>query len=231
MIRAAVLCPSPPLLFRELGGIADPVADLRAACRAALDGVLSHGVDSVVLVAGVADPARIAAGSIDAGASPDVRRFGTAGVRTGPGLPLPLGVGRRLLDDAGWTGSTELVGLGLDASSEELREVASALTSRSDRTAVLLLGEGSARRVAGGPGALDERAFAFDAGVVRALDAGDASALAGLDADLARDLLVGGRSSLRLLGELGLVVAPVVTRIDHEGDPYGVEYVVATWRW
>jgi hypothetical protein len=35
-----VVCPHPPLLFRELGGLADPVAELRAAARASLRAAL-----------------------------------------------------------------------------------------------------------------------------------------------------------------------------------------------
>ncbi len=36
MSTPVVVCPHPPLLLRELGGLADPVADLRASCRAAV---------------------------------------------------------------------------------------------------------------------------------------------------------------------------------------------------
>jgi len=221
----AVLCPQPPLLFRELGGLADPVAALRAACLATLRDTLAAGPD-VVVVAGAAD------GPVDPGGRPDVRRWGTTGERTGPGLPLALGVGRRLLDDAGWTGPTELVGLDVDADGADLRELAAALAARPGRVLLLLLGEGSARRDPKGPGTLDERAFPYDGRLLTALRDGDAHALATLDPTLARDLMVLGRASLRLLGEVGLRAdGPPAADVAYADDPFGVMYVVATWRW
>jgi hypothetical protein len=221
----AVLCPQPPLLFRELGGAADPVAALRAACLTTLREALADGPD-VVVVAGAVD------GPVDPGGRPDVRRWGTTGERTGPGLPLSLGVGRRLLDDAGWTGPTELVGLDVDADDADLRALAAALAARPGRVLLLLLGEGSARRDPKGPGTLDERAFPFDDGLLAALRDGDAHALAALDPTLARDLMVLGRASLRLLGEVGLHTdGPPAADVAYADDPFGVMYVVATWRW
>jgi hypothetical protein len=81
-VIAAVLCPHPPLLLRELTGQADPAAELRAACLSALAAVLSPNVDRVHLV-GALDP-------------------------RGPWSPgdasLSVTVGQRLLDQAGWTG-------------------------------------------------------------------------------------------------------------------------------
>ena len=221
-----VLCPHPPLLFRELGGLADPVAELRTACTDALRAALDLRPDRFIVVAAVPDPA-----SVDQG-GPDVRRFGTTGPHTGPGLPLGLGVGRRLLDEAGWTGPAELIGLDVDDGRDVLATLARTLAEREERTVVLLLGDGSARRDAKGPGTLDERAFGFDARVVDALRRGDARALAELDPALAGELMVAGRAAFRLLGELGLVVpGPVVAEVIHASDPFGVLYLVAAWSW
>ena len=50
MIIAAALCPSPPLLVRELTG-ADPVAaDLREACAAAVGALLAARPEVIVVV-------------------------------------------------------------------------------------------------------------------------------------------------------------------------------------
>jgi len=222
-----VLSPHPPLLFRELGGLADPVADLRAACLATLGRALARRPDRVVVATAVPD-----AGAVHVGGLPDVRRFGTTGARTGPGLPLGLGVGRRLLDDVGWSGRTDLVGLDLDAPRAALTQLAQDLVAAPDRTVVLLLGDGSARRDATGPGMLDHRAFAFDAAVVDAVRHCDARALADLDTALAEELMVLGRTALRLLGEIGLAAgAPATAEVAHESDPFGVLYLVASWSW
>ena len=227
----AVLCPHPPLLFRKLGGLADPVAELRAACAAAVRAALDLRPEKVVVVAAVPDPASVAQDGV-----PDVRRFGTADPAadpaTGPGLPLALGVGRRLLDEAGWRGPTELVGIDLDPDREALAALARRLTQPGERTVVLLLGDGSARRDAKGPGTLDERAFGFDARVVDAVRRGDARTLADLDPVLADELMVLGRAAFRLLGELGLArPGPVAAEVVHESDPFGVLYLVAGWTW
>ncbi len=222
-----VLCPQPPLLFRELGGLADPVPGLRAACLASLGAALELRPERVVVVAAVPDPA-----SVDQDGVPDVRRFGTTGPTTGPRLPLALGIGRRLLDEVGWRGPTELVGLDVEAGRDALADLARRLTGDAQRTVVLLLGDGSARRDAKGPGALDERAFGFDARVVDAVRRGDARTLAELDPALADELMVLGGATFRLLGEIGLAVpAPAVGEVVHESDPFGVLYLVAVWAW
>jgi hypothetical protein len=234
MSLTTVLSPHPPLLFRELGGLVDPVADLRAACLGALRAALDDGPEVVVVVGPVDD-----LGSVDADAAPDVRRFGTTGPpfetlgreRIRQGLPLSLGVGRRLLDDAGWTGPIELRGLSVDAGSGELRATARDLVGRPGRTLVLALGDGSARRDATGPGTLDERAPGFDARIAAALRDGDAETLAGLDVALAQELMVLGRSTLRLLGELGRLRDVTRAGVGHDSAPYGVGYLVATWSW
>ena len=226
-----VLCPHPPLLLRELTGATDVGADLRTACLAAVRGLLEPTPDVVVVVGG-AESARL----WDASLPPDVRRFGTTADRTlpgaGPALPLSLGVGRRLLDEAGWAGTTKLVSLPWDAADGELDTLVEQLrdlAGRSGSVALLLLGDGSTRRGDKAPGFLDPRAFPFDDAVAQALTDGGAPALRGLDVDLARDLMVGGRSVLRLLGTLGLPDGPETADLSYRDDPFGVSYFVARW--
>jgi hypothetical protein len=222
-----VLCPHPPLLHRELGGLADPVAELRAACTTALRSLLDAGPETVAVV-GPTDTA----GSWDPALRPDVRRFGTTGERSSrQGLPQSLGVGRRLLDDAGWTGPTLLLGLPDDATPGDLEAVVDELRerSRSGSLALLLLGDGSTRRGDKAPGFLDPRAFPFDDAVASALDGGDAAALRALDTGLARELMVDGAPVLRLLGTLGVAGGVQGSELAYRDDPHGVSYFVARW--
>ncbi len=227
MILAATLLPHPPLLFRRLGGVQDPVADLRAESLAAVRWATTDA-DRVVVV-GPGDEARRWPADAPAG----MHRFG--GDRepgpSGERLPLSLGVGASVLRDAGWSGPAELVSIGWDAGSAEVDALADALAEGPGRTALLLLGDGSARRGQKAPGYLDDRAFGFDDAVAAALAAGDAAALAGLDAELAAELMVLGRSTLRLLGAVALRVPEAVTGpvLTYRGDPFGVSYFVATW--
>jgi len=223
-VRVA-LCPHPPLLLRELTGSVDAVPALREACRAAVADLTARPPAEVVVV-GAADRA----GPVDAGLALDVRRFGTTGPRTAPGAALPqsLGVGRRLLEEAGWRGPTSFRALRWDAGADELTALAEDLLNRPG-AALLLLGDGSARRSEKAPGFLDERAFGFDDAVAAALASGDPGSLRDLDVALAGELMVGGRSVLRLLGLLGDRRRPAAAALTHREDPYGVSYLVARW--
>lgn len=223
MSLPAVLVPHPPLLVRPLSGAQDVAAGLRAACLDALTGVLATRPETVVVVGGD-DIGR----QWPPDTPVDVRRFGTTGPRTGPGLPGSLGVVRWLLDEAGWTGPTELHAVAWDAPDAALDELAGRLRGRQG-IALVLAGEGSARRGEKAPGYLDDRAFGFDDSVAEALDKGDAETLRDLDADLARELMVTGRSVLRLLGRLAGERAPERAGLSHREDPFGVDYLVATW--
>jgi hypothetical protein len=224
VIRAAALCPHPPLLFRELTGRQDVASSLRAACVAVLQAAVADA--DVAVVVGGADRTR----TWDASLPPDVRRFGGTGPRTGSGLPLSLGVGARLLDLAGWTGPVERVGLAWDAGPVEVRELVDGLSRRPEQLALLVLGDGSARRGDTAPGYLDERAFPFDDEVARALAEGDARALLDLDAALADELMVLGASAFRLLGAAG-TAGPGAVRatLAHREAPFGVSYFVCLW--
>lgn len=227
MSTPVVLCPHPPLLHRELGGLADPVAELRAACNAAVRSLLEGGPETVAVVGPTETP-----GTWDPALRPDVRRFGTTGERSSQaGLPQSLGVGRRLLDDAGWTGPTLLVGVADDAAPGDLDAVVDELRERcgSGSFALLLLGDGSTRRGDKAPGFLDPRAFPFDDAVALALADGDPAALRDLDAGLARDLMVDGGPVFRLLGTLGVAAGVEASELSYRDDPHGVSYFVARW--
>lgn len=230
MTLPVVLCPHPPLLFRELGGAADSVVELREACATAVAALVGAQPDVVVVVGGADSH-----GSFHPAARPDVRRFGTPAPRetTTERLPLSLGVGRRLLDEAGWTGPTRLAALPWRASSADLDVVLDELLGPADpddRIGLLLLGDGSARRGEKAPGFLDPRAFPFDDELAQALANGDGTALRDLDPELADELMVGGGSVFRLLGHLAARAGqPRRADLTYRADPFGVSYFVARW--
>jgi hypothetical protein len=225
VIVAAVVCPHPPLLLRELSGAADAVPELRAAAHDALASALATRPEAVVVVGG-ADTG----GEWDRSLPVDAHGFGTPGAPHVAGLPLSLGVARRLLDETGWAGPLHLHTLSWDAGPEAVAEVARTVAALEGRVVLLVMGDGSSRRGEKAPGYLDERAFAFDDEVGRALAQGDAAALAGLDRGLAEELMVLGRAAFGVLGE---VVATSggrpVCRVLYRDDPYGVMYTVALW--
>jgi hypothetical protein len=119
-----------------------------------------------------------------------------------------------------------------DAGPAELSAVARGLADGPDRVALLVLGDGSASRGEKAPGYLDPRAFDVDDAVAAALEKGDGDALVGLDADLARAVMLLGRPALGVLGRAAATVgAPVRARLLHRDDPFGVMYLVALWEW
>ena len=104
-------------------------------------------------------------------------------------------------------------------------------TNAADDTALLVLGDGSARRSEKAPGYLDERAEGFDAGIAAALASGDPARLAALDAALGGHLLAAGvdawhRTAVRLEGGGSGAFHAEVT---YDDAPFGVGYFVATW--
>lgn len=94
--------------------------------------------------------------------------------------------------------------------------------------ALLVLGDGSARRSVTAPGHLDERAASFDAAVAAAMGDGDAEALAELDRDLGASLLATGVPAWRVAGSL-LSARSYQATLLADVAPYGVGYFVASW--
>jgi hypothetical protein len=181
-------------------------------------------------------------GPFEAGARGSLRAYGVAvdvgeadgdGAEGGdarPTLPLSLTVGRWLLARAGATGGAPqvlLFGVAADADRDRCVEVGAALAGRAARVGLLVMGDGTGRRTPK-PGYLDSRAEPFDAVVAEALAAGDPSGLAGLDVDLAEELLVQGRAAWQVLAGAadGQRWQGEVT---YDAAPYGVGYLVATW--
>ncbi len=137
--------------------------------------------------------------------------------------PMGVRVPRALLAEAGWAGDTawRTPDADLDA---DLEPGAGAV--------LLVMANGSARRGEKAPGHLDERCFAFDDALERALVSADPGRLRSLDADLGDDLMAAGTRCLHRLGEAlegrspGADRPPEVT-VHWAGDPYGVQYWVA----
>ena len=143
-------------------------------------------------------------------------------------LPLALTVGAWLVRDALGPMSGAMafsVGPEFDrsAAAVELLRLA-----EESEIALLVMGDGSARRSIAAPGHLDDRAQAFDAAVATALASGDAETLADLDVELGAELMSVGVPAWRAAGSL---LAASAYRADLLADvaPYGVGYFVARW--
>jgi hypothetical protein len=231
VIVAAAVCPSPPLLAAPLTGQADILPDLRAACAAAVTRLLAAAPD-VVAVAGPAaetgpwDPA----GQLSLAAyAPALRAAGSGGGRAAarPDLPLALGIGALLLDEAGYQGPRALYGLAGHEPAAGCLALGRRIAASAPRVALLAVGDGTARRSQSAPGYLDERAAPFDAAVERAVRDGDLPALAALDLALAADLLATGRPAWQALAG-ALPAGGLKSEVLYAAAPFGVAYLVAT---
>lgn len=238
MIVAAALCPCPPLLAAELTGQADILPELRAACAAAAARLVASEPDVIAVVGpdeqtGPWPPD----GALNIGAyAPALARRSAAGGGGVPGavstasrppLPLSLGIGALLLDEAGYAGPRVMRAIAESEPAADCLALGGELAASAPRVALLAAGDGSARRSVSAPGYLDDRAAPFDESVEHALRDGDMSALAGLDPALAVELLAVGRPAWQALaGAMGS--SHPQTEILYAHAPLGVAYLVAT---
>jgi hypothetical protein len=240
MIVRAALCPSPPLLAPGVTGQAGVLPELRDACEAAVAWLLAAAPDAVTVIGPATatatwPPDSVPDLSTHAPALNRLARLAAPGPRVDPlssalPLPIPLAIGAQLLDAAGYAGPRVLQSIAESASPEACRDLGRDLAADAPLGALLVMGDGTARRSAAAPGYLDERAEPFDTVVEQAFRDGDVAALAALDPDVARDLLAAGRPAWQVLA--GALTATTAvrpsTRILYSGAPFGVAYLVAT---
>lgn len=244
MLPAIAFCPSSPLLVPELaGGAAAELDPLRAACREAVRRLLAVGPDEVVVIATGPVSSRFPPGTTGSLAGYGVPV--TATLPTGPAVgrpgkrprrahyltdPMPLGVtlGAWLLTGADVRCSAFAIGPAADPA-----EFGADLDLTGLRRALLVIGDGSARRSEQAPGYVDPRAAPFDAAIAAALDTADAPALAALDPALGTALLAAGVPAWRVAAHAALAstAAGPAYRADllYDAAPYGVGYFVASW--
>ncbi len=94
--------------------------------------------------------------------------------------------------------------------------------------ALLVLGDGSARKAIGVHGAADPAADEYDAALTAALAAADAGGLARLDAALDGELMVAGRAAWQVLAGAG-AGARLRGQVRFAAAPLDVTYLVASW--
>lgn len=232
---AAAVCPHPPLLVPELAGAAAPeLDDLRAATDAAVARLLAADPQVILLLGAGPETERFGAADYGSlrpfGLRRDVRlwKVNCAGVDV---LPLSLTIGAWLVNRSG----TELPRLArsvaTDASPAECAALGADVAADLDgRTALLVLGDGSACRGVKAPGYDDPRAEAYDEGVAAALAGADADALRGLDPVLSAELRAAGRAAWQVLaGAVGAAGGGWRGELTYHRAPYGVAYFVANW--
>lgn len=239
MLVAAAVCPHPPALLPALTTGAAPELDtLRGACRRAVQELLGAEPELVVVVGGDRTTR-----AYDEGSRGSFAPYGLAvevvlqgrpetsdatAVLEPATLPLSLTVGAWLLEGAGARCPVVGQGVAFDAAPEECLQVGGDVAAAAGRVGLLVMADGSARRSVQAPETPDAEALAHDERVVGALRSGDTAALAGLDPERARALLVDGRAAWQVLAGAWRDDDPDPELL-HADAPSGVLYAVAVW--
>jgi hypothetical protein len=202
---------------------------LRVACDQAAQALLD--VDEIVVVGSGPQWRAYPAGSSGdlagygvrsdpvalAGAPPDPR----------PTLPLSLTVGAWLLTRAGVRTPARGVGVPEDTDGPAAVKLGADLVDTDSAVGLLVMGDGSARRVEDSPGYVHPEGLPFDAAVERLLTTADRDGVAALDPQLARDVLAVGR----VPWQVAAGAAPATARgtLLYADAPHDVGYFVAVW--
>jgi hypothetical protein len=234
VLLAAAVCPHPPLLVPGVASGATPeTADLRAAAAAAVHRLVAAQPDLVVVVG-----AAPGMGPCDPQARGNLAPYGVdvqVGAGTGEAsLSLALTIGLWLLESHAPDVPRLLFGVHPETEAARCASLGAGIAERAPRVALLVMGDGSARRSLKGPGYLDDRAEGFDSDVSAALADVEPQRLLDLDVALSEELLVAGRAAWQVLA--GAAQAreaagePALSGdVGYAAAPYGVCYLVATW--
>ncbi len=232
MLAAVALCPHPPLLVpRIAAGAAEETGELRQACLGAVRHLHDAIADQVVVVGNGPIPGAAAPGATGSLAGYGVPVEVSLSASPGQGvatLPLSVTVGVWLLREAGYAGLVHARVVRDQATPDECAQLGARIAAFPGRTALLVMGDGSARREERSPGYVDDRAVPFDEEVAAALAKGDLAALAALDPALATELSAVGRAPWQVLAGAAQGQAWHADLL-YSGAPYGVGYFVATW--
>jgi hypothetical protein len=225
VIAGVAICPPAPLLARELTGLDPVVPELRQACATAVERLVKAEPE-VIAVVGSGGRTAVWPGDGRLNLAAFGPALGRRDERAGPPLPLPLGLGARLLDGSGYTGPRRLQSIHSGEPTAACLRLGAGLRALSDRVGLLVMADGSACRSLRAPGYLDPRAAPFDAAIAEAVRSGDLGSLRTMDHGLARELLAGARPAWHVLAGAMPGGAPS-TEILYEADPFGVFYLVA----
>jgi len=195
-------------------GSAEPAAVVAGARQPVQPG-LSDRVDGEP-----AEPAAVVAGARQAVPPGRADRADTESAEPllagrGPGRPVPRC-------------RTELQEVARSWSAAECETLGARLAVAAPRVALLVMGDGSARKALGVRGAADPAAERYDAQVADALATGNVAGLTGLDPSIAEQCLVSGWPGLQVLA--GAAAGRRIRgQLRYAAAPLAVSYFVALW--
>lgn len=241
MLVGAAVCPPAPVLVPELApGAPAEVLRVRSSVLDAVRRIVDAGPSRIVAVGAADEPGEWGSEAIGTTQpfGPDLRfGGGLLGVDerrdAKPVLPAALTVAAYLVERVGWAGPVSYVAVTDDAEPEALAAYGEALAAApadEGPAALLVMGDGSAKRSVEAPGYLDRRAAGFDRAALAALVEVQPEGLLRIDRALAHQLWVGGTPAWQLLaGALSAVQqsgVAVHTAARYDAAPLGVGYFV-----
>lgn len=223
-VIAAALIPAAPLLIPELVG--DDIArdeDLRREVRSAVAWLCDSAADATITIVG-SGPA-----PGDTTGTWDLAGFGVRqrGAPDASALPASLGVAAYFLDEASSSQARRYVSVTGSMTPQQCAEVGRRLAIGAP-TALLIVGDGTARRDEKAPGYLDPRAADWDGRALQALSDMDVESLLALDPAEATELWADGRAPWQVLAGAA-ASSPLRGGIRLADTRYGVQYCVGRW--
>jgi hypothetical protein len=223
MIGAVAFCPHPPVLIPEVAqGAAPELDDLRTACRTAIRRIATPDRQLVVYGAGPVSAVHSSntRGTLAGFGVPLEVSLGTD--EPGPvELPLSLTIGAWLLRDA--------LGSNCGAVGYSVGPDGDPILGQPQSTAplaLLVMGDGSARRSTSAPGYFDERAAEFDAHLAAILRSGS---MPHIDVVLGDELLATAPRVWNAVAPRLHNLSFRTAELLYDAAPYGVGYFVAAW--
>ncbi|MFA7323380.1 MAG: hypothetical protein WC005_03390 [Candidatus Nanopelagicales bacterium] len=144
-------------------------------------------------------------------------------------LPLSLAVGAAVLEAAAW--DTDVIALSVASHStySERAKLAGEVVAQAVAVPTLLVvvGDGSATRTEKAPGYVQPDAIAFDAEIAEALGSADVDALVSVTQDRADRLWCQGLPAWQVAAS---AVPSAQGVLALQSAPFGVNYLVASWR-
>ena len=232
MITGVAICPPAPLLARELTGLDPVIPELRQACAAAAERLVKSAPEVIAVVG----PGRRTA-VWPADGRLNLAAFGPAlgtrdasipglGGRPRAALPLPLGLGARLLDEAGYTGPRLLQSVHSGEPAAACLRLGADLRTSPTGSGCWSWPTGARAAACGPPATWTRGRPPSTRRSSEAVRSGDLGSLRAMDHDLARELLAAGRAGWQVLAGAMPGRAPS-TEILYNADPFGVFYLVA----
>jgi hypothetical protein len=144
-------------------------------------------------------------------------------------LPQPLTIAAAILNGAHWAGNVIGLEAAHDSTASDRKNLGREVARKAEALATLIVvvGDGSATRTEKAPGYVQPDAASFDEAMARAIDEADIEAILDVDQEQADRLWCRGIPAWQVVAN---AVGQMQGILILESAPFGVNYLVASWR-